>query len=218
MDETYRQWLEFAKGYLKLASLCCQQWMEPRYQWSDDNPYVPAPFTEGYHKEDLLPGIFFNTKHGIELFLKLLLIGLEVPNRTDHHLENLFKVAKKLLEKTEWLPIKLNDYQDVIDEEEIKRLREVVIPETEKLIEYFFMNEFLFEKLGVEPKPDPNNIVFKYPETKDGKNFFGSELYDKVSVEDIAELRRKIMTLHRHFNDIGYLIAVDKRHKPREKI
>lgn len=217
MDERYLRWLEFAKGYLKLAGLCCQQLIDSRYKWSEDNRHIPSPFTEDYYVNDLLTGIFFNTKHGIELFLKLILIGLEAPNTEDHDLNMLLGKAKEILEEIDWKPITVNGDQHILSTEEIERLKEFVIDDTEKLILYFYVNKFLDEKLNVGEIPDSMNIVFKYPEGKNGKIFFDSKLFECVTTEEIIGIREKIITLHRHFLDIGYLISVDKRYQPRKK-
>ena len=58
---------------------------------------------------------------------------------------------------------------------------------------------------------DPANELFRYPKTRKGQEYDMNVL----GTVDVADLLAKIDKLYEHLNDVGYLFAVDIRHKPR---
>ncbi|MDD3896609.1 MAG: hypothetical protein PHU04_02050 [Candidatus Peribacteraceae bacterium] len=214
-------WLFHAQGYLKLARLCCQELLKPSHHWSEGNSRVPSDWHEsfpvGYNTSDLLPGILFTIKHGIELFLKSALIDLGVPNFTSHDTIELFKTIKKIILTTKWKPVYLDTGQCELSEEEIMRISDEVVPRLEHLIISLRENQILNEKLGIAPVPDPKNQLFRYPQITRGNQYDFATLVTNISEEDIKGIILLIDELYEHLNDIGFMFAVDARHKPREK-
>jgi len=72
--------------------------------------------------------------------------------------------------------------------------------------------------LGSQPIPDPGNQLFRYPKTKKGALYDFGALMQSVTEEDIQKIMYMIDELYEHLNDIGFMFAVDARHKPREKV
>lgn len=214
-------WLFHAQGYLKLARLCCQELLRPRHHWSEGNSRVPEywriNFPIKYHVSDLLPGTLFNIKHGIEIFLKSALIDLGVPNYSSHDTVVLFAVIKKLILEIDWQPVFLESGQSELSEEEIVRIQTTVTPRLEELIIYFRDNQILDDKLKTGAVPDPKNQLFRYPEIKKGAQYDFDSLIKNIEENDIQNLLSMIDELYEHLNDIGFMFAVDARHKPRER-
>lgn len=214
-------WLFHAQGYLKVARLCCQELLKPSHHWSEGNSRVPEDwhkrFPMGYNIPDLLPGILYTIKHGVELFLKSALIDLGIPDFKNHDTVELFEKIKKIIITTDWKPIVINDGQWILDEEEIDRIKNKIVPRLEQLIVSLRENQILNEKLGVAPIPDPKNQLFRYPQIKAGQQYDFAALVQNITKEDITKLVLLIDELYEHLNDVGYMFAVDARHKPREK-
>ncbi len=200
--------LAHAQGYLKAARLYCQQLLNPVHKWSDGNSRVPPewPSPIEYHAVEILPAALFNIHHAIELFLKSFLIDIGKPNNYSHDLKVLFAPIEQVVIKTGWLPITINQYQEILDQEEIDRVQQVVIPELRDLINFVSDRAVLQQKLD-----DPANELFRYPKTRKGQEYDINSLGNV----DVADLLGKIDKLYEHLNDIGYLFAVDIRHKPR---
>ncbi len=213
-------WLFHAQGYLKLARLCCQELVKPNHHWSEGNSRVPADWHEdfpmGYETSDLLPGILFTIKHGVELFLKSALIDLGIPNFTNHDIADLFKTIKNIILDTAWKPVVLDTGQTELSEEEIERNKNNVVPRLEHLILSLQENQILNDKLGVPPVPDPKNQLFRYPQITRGNQYDFGALIQNISEKDIKNIILLIDELYEHLNDIGFMFAVDARHKPRE--
>jgi hypothetical protein len=197
-----------AQGYLKVARLHCQQLLNPVHKWSEGNPRVPPewPNPMDYHPVEVLPATMFIIHHAIELFLKSFLIDIGKPNKSSHDLKVLFAPIDQAIIDTNWLPITINNDQEILDQEEIDRIQKIVIPELRDLIGYVADRAVLQQKLD-----DPGNELFRYPKTRKGQEYDMNVLGNV----DIGDLLKKIDRLYEHLNDIGYLFAVDERHKPR---
>ncbi len=196
------------QGYLKTARLICQQLLEPQYIWSKDNPRVPDGwFPVRYTAFDLLPSALFDIHHGIELFLKSTLSDLGKPDRSSHDIQHLFGKIQQVVLATEWIPIQINNDQDILTQEEIDRLQQQVIPELQELVVYFAQRKVLQEEID-----DPQNELFRYPQTRKGKSYDMNILADI----NIGDLLNRVDRLYEHLQDIGYLVAVDRRHEPRK--
>lgn len=200
-------WVFHGQGYLKTARLHCQQLLNPVHKWSDGNSRVPDrwPVKMDYYPIDLLPTTLFIIHHGIEVFLKSALIGLDIPNASTHNIAVLFENMKTVVMQIQWQPIFTT--QEILPQEEIDRIQQVVMPEIEALVDYFARQSML-----PDPIDDPNNELFRYPETKKGKIYNAND----VANIDVQDLLSKIDLLYEHLNDIGYMISVDARYQPRK--
>ncbi|TSC58402.1 MAG: hypothetical protein Greene041619_626 [Candidatus Peregrinibacteria bacterium Greene0416_19] len=178
--------------------------------WSTDNPRVPDGWLPiRYTSFDLLPSALFDIHHGIELFLKSTLSDLGQSDRSSHDILHLFTKIQRVILETEWIPIQINEDQDILTQEEIDRLQQQVIPELQELIAYFAQRKILQEEID-----DPQNELFRYPQTRKGKSYNMAAL---ASI-DVKDLLWRIDRLYEHLQDIGYLVAVDRRHQPRKGV
>ncbi len=202
-------WVFHGQGYLKTARLHCQQLLNPIHKWSDGNSRVPSewPIKMDYHSIDLLPATLYIIHHSIEVFLKSSLLGLGTPNTSSHNIVKLFDDVKTAVMQIQWVPIFTT--QEILPQKEIDRIQKVVIPELEGLVNFFAERAVLQEQVD-----DPNNELFRYPETKRGETYDAND----VANIDVKDLLAKIDLLYEHLNDIGYMISVDARYKPREAL
>lgn len=200
--------LVHAQGYLKTARLHCQQLLNPVHKWSEGNPRVPKewPKPVEYQAFEILPATLFNIHHSIELFLKAFLFDIRKSNNSSHDLQVLFTPIEEVILTTEWMPIVINNDQEILSQDEIDQIQQIVIPELRDLIKFVSDRAVLQQKLD-----DPQNEIFRYPKTRKGQEY-DMNILEKI---DISDLLNKIDILFEHLNDIGYLLAVDNRHKPR---
>ncbi len=215
--EKYVAWIRPAKGYLEAMKLCCQELLDPKRNRLEDDPSAPEGWEMGYYVENLISPIIYNIKHGIEVFLKGILFRFGAPNEKTHDLRSLFNEIKRIVLDTPWQPINMESGQTVIDLREIDRIKTEVLAKLEPLIEYFYNNRILTEKLGMKDMPDPKNELFRYPNMRGDAPFDHVEFTKRITEDDIRSLWTKIDEVLRHLNDIGYLISVDARYKPRTK-
>ena len=217
MKHEYYSWVSAAKGYLEVPKLCCQEILDPKRNRLEGDPSAPQGWTMGYYVDNLISVILYNIKHGIEAFLKAILLRFGVPKENTHNLQELFSDVRTLVEGTTWVPIIINNgNQEILSQTEINRVQSQVLDLLEPLVDYFYFNRFLDEKLGIGDIPDPSNELFRYPRMKSGDTYDHAELCRQLTTNDIEELWSKIDQLIRHLCDIGYLIAVDARHNPRK--
>ncbi|NOS68077.1 MAG: hypothetical protein HOO67_07015 [Candidatus Peribacteraceae bacterium] len=214
--EKYIAWIRPAKGYLEAMKLCCQELLDPKRNRLENDPTAPKGWEMGYYIENLISPIIYNIKHGIEVFLKGILFRFGTPNEKSHDLRELFASVKKIVLETDWQPIDMESGQKVIDQAEIDRVKTEVLNKLEPLIEYFYNNRILSEKLGMKDLPDPKNELFRYPNMRGDAPFDHIGFVNKLTEGDIKTIWEKIDEILRHLNDIGYLISVDARYKPRK--
>lgn len=203
-------WLRHAKGYLEAARLCCSEIIDPKRNKLEDDPSAPENWDLPYAADQILPVVLFNTKHGIEVMLKTLLLRLNLEDFDHHDIKIYFQKLKRKLKKINWKPVP----SEYISEDEIKRVF-ALIPSIESDIEYFANNLFVSNKLNISPIPDPKNELFRYPEMKKLKYPFPyDDFINSLVEEDIIGLKRKIAVLQRNLLDLGYMIAIEAKHFP----
>lgn len=202
------------KAYLRTARLCLFQIIENKYNWSDENDRVPESFRPiPYTVDNLLPPALFCIQHGIEVSLKSCLFDSEIKFRSNHKTIELYEVLKKHVLETKWRKITINGWQVLIEAEEVKRIKSSVFEELDYLIEYFYFNDLLSEKLNRPRSPDPQNEIFRYPKSLSGDDYDVMDLSEKITDDDIKELIRKLDKVSNHLLDIGYLIGESKAYK-----
>ncbi len=199
----YDDLLYYAQAYLQLAKLGCQELLDPHHNKTEEVPDWKMSYTV-----QILGPIIYNTKHGIECFLKVLQLIAGQDYDTIHHLHKLFAEVRKILEGRKWQPV--NDKGDEISQEDIDNMPNV-LQEIEDLVDYFYKNKIVAEKLGIAEIPDPKNELLRYPEMQNGTTFDYGTFLSNWTPEDTKELKRKIGRLEANLNDIGYFLAVSLR-------
>lgn len=203
-------WLYHAKGYLDAPKLCCTELLDSKNFRTDDDPEAEG-LNMPYMLELLFPTILFNTKHGIEVMLKTILLRMDIEKLDCHDLIYLFSLIKNKIDSINW---KTQEKVGITDDY-IKKVKKSVKGELNKLILYFANNLIVNEKLKTGSIPDPNNELFRYPEMKKvGKKFSFDELISKITDSDIKKLKMKIALIQRLLLNVGYLISVNKRYYP----
>ena len=121
--------------------------------------------------EMLLPAVF-NFKHGIELYLKSLI--LVAKNSQTYEFENKSHNLKCLVDKLSSL---------LKDNELIKKLGEL-----ERIVDKYYYGTYAFVNEFDRSKPDINNEAERYPEYKNNSCYQIKSLYEKVSQEIIESI------------------------------
>jgi len=199
----YDDLLCYAQAYLQLAKLGCQELLEPHHNATEEIPNWKMDYTV-----QIVGPVIYNTKHGIECFLKVLQQVAGENYDTVHHLHLLFAAVRSILEAKTWTP--LEDNGDEINQEEINNMPSN-LKKIEDLVDYFYNNRMIDEKIGTGDIPDPKNELFRYPKMQNGTTFDYGAFLSKIDDNDIKALKQKINELYAGLNDIGYFLAVSLR-------
>lgn len=199
----YNNLLYYAQAYLQFAKLGCQELLDPQHNSTEE-----IPNWEMRYNPQIVYPIIYNAKHGIECFLKMLQELAGQPYDTVHHLHRLFAAVRTIIESGDWIPVE--DKGDEIDQNEIDNLPNV-LQEIEDLVDYFYNNRIVAEKIGIPDIPDPKNELFRYPIMQNGTTFDHDAFMSSLTEDDIAELKTKFTTLYARLNDMGYFLAVSLR-------
>ncbi|MCX6731561.1 MAG: hypothetical protein NTX55_01060 [Candidatus Parcubacteria bacterium] len=194
-------WLFFSQSYLQIAKLACQELIEPKHNKRDnDNTFWK------YCVEDLIIPIIYNTKHGIEIFIKT--INLIINNKYDegHDIHKLFDGLKQKIEKLNLRPRTIGD--DKITQEMIDDFPKHV-DETEQLVKEFYEVRLLKPRIKDDfVVCDVKNDIFRYPENKALVRINWREVWSRFNIDEIKELKIKVEKLYDLLNDIGYFITI----------
>lgn len=205
--ESNYDWVIFSQSYLLIARLGCQELMIPKHPSTDYKDF----FKLEYKIHDLTVPIFYNVKHGIEIFIKtlsLFLIGEY--NNKEHDLNVLFLKFKNEVDKKIKLKIfkPLKNDGNEITQQDIDNLPKN-LEKLKKLIYEFYAIEILKPKLNQDfTIADKQNDIFRYPDNKALIKINWQEVLDKISKEDISVIQGKIQIIYDLFNSIGYILNV----------
>lgn len=213
IDKSY-DWVQFSQNYLYIARLGCQEILNSKHSKIDSRSKY------SYHASDLFIPIFFNIKHGIEIFIKTLkFILAEKLSKNDkkHNVSELFDLLKD--------EIKKHKIVEVIKEEreknpnsanlEVAYNNKVKIPEfldnLEKLILRYYHCEVLKCKLDANfTIEDLDNTAFRYPENNLKININYDEVLKKITDEDVEDILNDVNVLLKNFNELGFVLTIYK--------
>ena len=199
-------WLYFSQSYLQIAKLACQELIHPKHNKRSD----VKSFWQ-YHTEELIIPIFYNIKHGIEIFIKTLILIIDNKNNPDkpdaiHDIYKLFNGLKQKFKKLKLKPCVLE--KDQITQKMIDNFPED-IDKIEKLIQEFYKVELLKSKIGNDfTIYDIQNDIFRYPNNKALIEVNWEETLPRFKKEEIEELKNNIKKLYNLFNSAGYIITI----------
>jgi len=206
-------WLFFAQGYFKTARLACHELLTQRSSPEEDNKHAQEKWVSHYYVHHLVPAILFNTKHGIECYLKYILIMMTNQSTKGHDLEKLFKEFSNKLVSRKWYVISGADgYGDKISAKEIHKQCVERRKKLRELIRFFARNKLASSKLR-KSFSDKNNELFRYPEMLNQNKLDYEKFLGRIEEKDLKELLSYIDDLERFFNDMGYFISVEEQYK-----
>jgi len=194
-------WIYFSQSYLQIAKLACQELIGPKHNKRDND----NTFWE-YHIEDLIIPIIYNTKHGIEIFIKT--ISLIIDNKYDegHDIHKLFYGLKQKIKKLDLKPRAIGG--DKITKEMINNFPKH-IDETEQLVKEFY--GVLLLKPGIKDDfvvYDVKNDIFRYPENKTLVQINWGKVLPRFNIDEVKKLKAGIEKLYDLLNDVGYFVTI----------
>lgn len=222
-------WLKFAQSYLAIALLACDEMIENKYK----QPF-PDPDEEIVKKYGLKPKLIdkykihvlylpalYNTKHGIEVFIKTLkkILGTDkVPK--DHNAVESFEKLKGLVNE--------GHIQNVIEDAETKNPSDSNLPvakedlkniqkyiaNIEKLVTKYQRCDFLKEKIDSDFEiEDGDNTAFRYPENSLKIQINYEKILLRITKKDVEAIRKDIEVLWKNFNGLGYILEIYSQYK-----
>ncbi len=131
-EQTHYEWFSYAMSFLGLAKIGCRELINQKYRDKDFPTEDLLYGTEESHSRLLLIPIFFNFKHALELFIKVVGINIDGMYWPEHNLDclledlesrvkNLFKNSNenKVFQKSNELKsivkkyMRLEDYENL---------------------------------------------------------------------------------------------------------
>lgn len=196
-------WVVFSQSYFSLAKLACQELLDGKHH-ADPGPHVPYP----YAIHDLYIPMKYNINHGIEIFIKTLLIILGSQyGDSSHDLMKSFCDLKKIInkEKKEIHPKKYSD-GNIITQDNINNIP-IYLDSIEKIIKKYFYNKFVPKKHVA----DSSNTIHRYPDNKTGIDLnFIQNILPTIHNKDIKKMQNDIDELIKCFSGLGYMLHVYK--------
>lgn len=206
-SEDEYEWVTFAQSYLLLAKLACQELEDTREnKHRKITRFDPPGLNLIYSPADLFFPVVFNIKQGVENFIKdaISRITDTIPKNT-HDVKELFETLKKVW-PTDIEPIKDTE-GDEITADDIRRGPERLNSLQDLVLKFYYWNfSEEWRALGIQ---DKKNDVSRYPVNKTGISVDASLVKDEL----IGKLHEDCDILYRTFNDLGYIIAIWKKHR-----
>jgi hypothetical protein len=214
-------WLHFAQAYLKMGELGCAEIIE--------NKHIAAQFEVGYSPaytiHDLLIPTLYNTKHGIEVFLKSLRYTLSGKIHQEHNIHSLFQTLKEDTKRHkifEYLIQKSKENPDDFNLMLIKNASNLKINEffekIEPLVKKYYSCEFFLRKIGKTNLTftDKNNTLFRYPDNVATAKLDYQNFESGFTNNEIKDIKSDIQLLSEYFNDLGYILDIYIEYKEKE--
>ncbi len=195
--EKHYNWLMGADMYLATSVILCDEILKsyrfPKKLNCLNNIQKidkKCGFTSANPDYEILMPIIFNLKHGIELYLKALIMQINLKQEYPQSHDLLFLLNNLIIEIKKIKP-KAEDVLNTLD----KKMR----PKIEKY--YFGLYAFSQYKIN----PDSNNEAERYPEYRNYNCYKVEKLYEIVSIELLNEIRKDIVAIQEDFRENIFL-------------
>lgn len=222
-------WLKFAQSYLIIALLACDEMIENKYKEQFPNPkneivkkYGLKPkLIDKYQIHVLFLPALYNTKHGIEVFIKTLkkILGVDkVPK--DHNAVELFERLKRLVNEGHIQKVLVDakkanssDANLPAAEGDFKNIKKY-IENLETLIVKYQRCDFLGVKIESDFEiEDEDNTAFRYPENSLKIQIDYEKVLLRLTKKDIEEIKKDVEALWENFNSLGYILEIYSQYK-----
>lgn len=187
-------WLMGADMYLATSVILCEEMLKSYVSPkklnclnSDQKIDKKCGFTSVNNDYEMLMPVIFNFKHGMELYLKALIMQVD-PNQeypTTHDLLRLLDNLIVAIKNTD--NIKKKDILEILD----KQLR--------SLIEKYYYGLYAFSSYKIEP--DIKNEAERYPEYKNENCYKIGELCDTVCKELLDGIKVDVINSQNYFRE-----------------
>ncbi len=194
------EWIQFYGSYLAIAYLGCQELEDKKYK---------TPDNKEYEIEDLIIPVYFNLKHGIEIYIKTLHLVLDDKYDQGHDIKILFSKLKTKIDnnkpniKETTAP---NNY--IVTKDDVEKFPEY-LNEIEDSINYFYEVGLLQKKIKDNFLIyDEMNDIFRYPENKATIDIEWPAILKRFNSQDILEIKEQVKNLWALCNITGYILSV----------
>jgi hypothetical protein len=188
-------WLMGADMYLAASVILCEKMLESYVSPKELNCLnmdqqidKKCGFTSANPDYEMLMPVIFNFKHGIELYLKALIMQVDPKQEypaTHHDLRKLLDNLIVTIKNT-------NNTQK-------KNILEILDKELRNLIEKYYYGLYAFSYYKVEA--DINNEAERYPEYKNNNCYEIDDLCDVVCNELLKEIRVDVVNLQKYLRE-----------------
>jgi len=214
-------WLHFAQSYLKMGELGCAEIIGNKHIAAQ----LKAGYSPAYTIHDLLIPTLYNTKHGIEVFLKSLRYTLSGKIHPEHDIYSLFhtpredvkkyKIFECLLQKSKENP---NDFNLILIKNSSNLDINGFFEKIEPLVTKYYSCEFFLKKIGKTNLTftDKNNTLFRYPDNVATARLDYENFESGFSTNEIKDIESDIQLLSGYFNDLGYILDIYMEYKEKE--
>ena len=147
-------------------------------------------FTSANPDYEMLMPVIFNLKHGIELYLKALIMQINLKQEYPISHDLLFLLSNLIIEIKKVKP-KEKDILNILDKK--MRLK----------IEKYYFGLYAFSQYKINP--DINNEAERYPEHKNYNCYDVEKLYEKVGNELLNEIKEDVVVIQEDFREHIFL-------------
>lgn len=201
MGRNKYDWLQFSQSYLHFAKLGCQELLDPKHNPMDD-ANLPGRYSAG-----LIVPIYYNIKHGIEIYIKTISLIVDEKYDEGHNVHELFSKLKLKLKKVNLKPFE-DGRGNNITQQNIDDFPEN-LDKIERLIEEFYTVNLLRTKLDKNfVIYDNQNDIFRYPDNKASIQIDWNAILPKFNEKNVSGIKKKIDDLYRLFSEMGYIINI----------
>lgn len=172
---------EMLKSYVSPKNLNCLN--------NDQQIDKKCGFTSANSDYEMLMPVIFNLKHGVELYLKALIMQVNLKQEYLLSHDLLFLLNNLIIEIKKVKP-KEKNVLDILD----KRIR--------IKIEKYYFGLYAFSQYKVNP--DINNEAERYPEYQNYNCYKIEKLYKIVGNELLNEIKEDIVTIQKDFRENIY--------------
>ena len=173
------EWFWFARSYLEAARCLARE-----YRMSEQS------------RSALASPLIFNLRHGLELYLKFLALGLGESDVRgfNHDIHALFSRVRSSLATLDEESIGYAAEGLEIDRAEIRKYLEALSWKVEQVTKKYYSYGFLSR--GVAAIEDKKNELFRYPaNTSAGRAFDTSNVHEKLVAAEVADDVESIIRL-----------------------
>lgn len=187
------EWFSFAESYLSIARLTCEEIIEPKHKKNycneESDELSKQNFVTYY-----IP-IIYNLRHGIELFIKGILVSLnidfriEIKRRDWHNIKKLFMLLEK----------KKNKINQLFEMEEYTKLSDMVNK----------YKKFIDWRDEDSNRVDKKNMLARHPDNEEIDYFDIIYGINNKAIESIHGIEEDIRTLNSvYFNIKNFLFSI----------
>lgn len=178
-DQTHYEWIFYALSFIGLAKIGCRELIDQKHRDRSSLAEDLLYGTEESNSRLLLISVFFNIKHALELFIKVVGVNIDRGYWKEHDLNYLLEDLESRVK---------NLFKNRNENKVFQKIEEL-----KPIVKKYFLCSFLG---NMEPIGDYENKLFRYPSSKTKTIISEIENFDTTKVKEILN---DIKEIHRLF-------------------